>query len=106
MSRGDEQILQDLLETAEKLEKIVAKGFDHFATDIEGQWAIERALLNIGEYATNLSPAFKDSYSDIAWKEIIGMRTILAHAYHMIDSQRVWNAAAINVPELINALKK
>ena len=106
MSRGDDQLLQDLLETAEKLEKIVAKGFDHFANDIEGQWAIERALLNIGEYVTNLSPAFKDSYPDIAWKEIIGMRTILAHAYHMIDAQRVWNAAAINVPELVIALKK
>lgn len=106
MSRGDDQILQDLLETAEALQEIVAKGFDHFSTDIEGRWAIERALLNIGEYATNLTPAFKDSRPDIAWKEIIGMRTILAHAYHMIDSQRVWNAAAINVPELVKALKK
>jgi uncharacterized protein with HEPN domain len=106
VSRGDEQILEDLFETAEKLATLVAKGKEHFLTEIEGQWAIERGILNIGEYATVLSVEFKEAHPEVDWKRIIGMRTFLAHAYHMIDEERVWQAASVKVPELVIALKK
>ncbi len=34
------------------------------------------------------------------------MRTQLAHAYHLIDADIVWNAASISVPDLVKALKQ
>lgn len=104
MTRSDDQRLADLLDTAAKLEILVAKGRENFLNDFECQWAIERALHNIGEYCTHLSAEFKEKYPEIKWKEIVGMRTQLAHAYHQIDSNIVWNAASISVPALARSL--
>lgn len=106
MTRSDDYLLADLFETADKLELLVAKGNENFLADFGCQWAIERALLNIGEFCTRLSDQFKGKYPEIPWKEIIGMRTQLAHAYHLIDADIVWNAASISVPALVKALKK
>lgn len=106
MTRSDEHLLADLFETAEKLELLVAKGNKNFLADFGSQWAIERALLNIGEFCTHLSDDFKAKYPNIPWKEVIGMRTQLAHAYHLIDSEIVWTAASESVPLLIKALKQ
>ena len=106
MTRTDHQNIADLLETAEKLAILVAKGNPYFIENFECQWAIERALLNIGEYCTHLSSQYKAEYPDIPWKEIIGMRTQLAHSYHLIDADIIWNAASVSVPALVNALKQ
>lgn len=105
MTRNDQHNIADLLETAEKLTILVAKGNPHFIENFECQWAIERALLNIGEYSTHLSSGYKAKYPDIPWKEIIGMRTQLAHSYHLIDADIIWNAASVSVPALVKALE-
>lgn len=106
MTRTDELFIADLFETAEKLATLVTKGNAYFTENFECQWAIERALLNIGEFCTHLSEQFKGKYPDVPWKEIIGMRTQLAHAYHLIDADIVWNSATISVPALVKALKE
>ena len=106
MTRSDDQRLNDLNETAYKLAILVSKGKENFLSEFESQWAIERALHNIGEFCTHLSAEYKSLYPDIAWKEIIGMRTQLAHAYHQIDETIVWNAASVSVPALIRTLKR
>ena len=106
MTRSDDHLLADLFETTDKLEILVAKGNKNFLADFECQWAIERALLNVGEFCTHLSADFKATYPNIPWKEIMGMRTKLAHAYHLIDSDTVWSAASESVPALIKALKQ
>ncbi len=106
MTRSDDYLLADLFETADKLELLVLKGNENFIADFGCQWAIERALLNIGEFCTHLSVDFKAKYPNIPWKEIIGMRTQLAHSYHLIDSEIVWIAASESVPALVKALKQ
>jgi uncharacterized protein with HEPN domain len=106
VSRSDEELLSDLLATAEKLNQLVSRGEANFASNFETQWAIERAVLNIGEYCTHLSDSFKEKHPDVPWKDIVGMRTVLAHSYHRIDETAVWNAASVSVPALVKALKK
>ena len=106
MTHTDELYIADLFETAEKLVTLVTKGNAYFIENFECQWAIERALLNIGEFCTRLSEQYKAEYPEIPWKQIIGMRTQLAHAYHLIDADIVWNAASISVPDLVKALKQ
>lgn len=106
MTRTDHQNIADLFETAEKLATLVEKGKENFLDNFEFQWAIERALINIGEFCTHLSAEFRANYPDVPWKQIVGMRTQLAHAYHLIDANIVWNAASVNVPDLVKALKQ
>jgi uncharacterized protein with HEPN domain len=106
LSRSDEERIQDILEISVSLQILVNKGEGFFLEDITHQWAVERALQNIGEACTKISDQAKAKYPDVDWKSILGMRTYLAHAYHRIDSDIVWRAANVSVPVLVKALKQ
>jgi uncharacterized protein with HEPN domain len=60
----------------------------------------------VGEASSHFSEEFKVTLPSIAWKEIAGMRVLLAHAYHRVDSEVVWTAATVSVPELVIQLRK
>lgn len=94
MSRSDEERIKDIVEISETLQILISKGEDYFMEEITHQWAVERALQNIGEACTKISAEFKEVNPEVDWKSILGMRTYLAHAYHRIDANIVWNAAS------------
>lgn len=106
MSRSDEERVKDIIEISEILKILINKGENYFLEEITHQWAVERALQNIGEACTKLSANFKKLNPEIDWKSILGMRTYLAHAYHRIDADIVWSAANVSVPELVKCLHK
>lgn len=45
------------------------------------------------------------SLSKISWKDIIGLRQVLAHAYFRVDPEIIWETAVVKVPALVTALK-
>jgi uncharacterized protein with HEPN domain len=66
--------------------------------------AIERQLEIIGEAARRVSPEFQQGHPEIAWRNITGLRNILAHEYGEIKIDRIWLIATTNVVELIRLL--
>lgn len=105
MIRSDEQRVADILEFADKLERYVLKGYDEFCSEFGTGLAIERLLELIGEATSHLSDDYKQSVPEVPWKEIAGMRTLLAHAYHRIDFAIVWTTATNSVPELARYIR-
>lgn len=105
MIRSDEQRVADILEFADKLERYVFKGFDEFCSEFGTGLAIERLLELIGEASSRLSDEYKESMPEVPWREIAGMRTLLAHAYHRIDFAIVWTTAINSVPELARYIR-
>jgi uncharacterized protein with HEPN domain len=47
-------------------------------------------LINIGEMALRISEETKGINGDIPWKDIVGMRNIVAHDYLGIDAEEIW----------------
>ncbi|MGH3247038.1 MAG: HepT-like ribonuclease domain-containing protein [Trebonia sp.] len=94
MSRSDEQILD-----------VVKDGRDAWDKDRLRQLAVERLLEIIGESATSLSDGFRAQYADIAWRDIIGLRVVLAHRYHRVDPNQVWVIAETEVERLAERLR-
>lgn len=41
---------------------------------------------------------------EIPWAAIIGLRNILAHGYEAVLPERLWQTAAVSVPELLKHL--
>jgi uncharacterized protein with HEPN domain len=40
----------------------------------------------------------------LPWKEIIGLRIVVDHAYHRLDYGRVWNTLSQDIPKLRTAI--
>lgn len=70
------------------------------------RYAVERSLMIIGEAANHVSDEFQDAHPEIAWRQIIGQRNVLAHEYGDIKVDRIWSAASISVPLLLKELEK
>jgi uncharacterized protein with HEPN domain len=59
----------------------------------------------MGEAANRISSAFQAEHPAVPWKDIIGMRNILAHQYDKVDSAVVWDAVHQDIPELMALLQ-
>lgn len=64
-----------------------------------------RELLVIGEAANAISPETK-AQIPLPWKEVIGMRNQLVHAYFEINHKIIWITATEDIPRLISELEK
>ena len=63
-----------------------------------------RNLELIGEAATHVPPELRELAPELAWRQVIGARNRLAHAYLQIDPETVWFMATQSVPLLRSQL--
>ena len=73
---------------------------EDFFDSTEKQDAVYRRLEVIGEAASRLSEEFRNQYSLIPWKKIVGMRNVLIHDYDSIDLDLVWETIRRDIPKL------
>lgn len=105
MNRSDEQRVQDILDASDQILDVVKDGRDAWDKDRLRQLAVERLLEIIGESANSLTDGFRAQYPDIAWRDIIGLRIVLAHHYHRVDPNQVWVIAQTEVERLAERLR-
>jgi uncharacterized protein with HEPN domain len=102
----DEAYLLDMLIAARTAREFLGdRDLEAFCEDELRQSAIARQLEIIGAAASKVSARFVAEHSQIPWAAITGMRHRLVHDYRHVDVARVWHAAAIRVPELIEVLE-
>ncbi|MDY7104726.1 MAG: HepT-like ribonuclease domain-containing protein [Actinomycetota bacterium] len=102
--RDDEARVLDIVETCDQLIDHIGRDRARFMADPVAQAAAQRWLEIIGEAAARLSDEFKASHPDVAWRDLVGTRNVLAHGYFNVDHSIVWSAVVKDVPELRQAL--
>ena len=106
LDERDAAYLWDMAEICEEIEGLLE---DHDEAAFLGnrllQRAIERDVELIGEIARKLSPSFRDAHPEIAWREIVGLRNILAHEYGRVDHQLLYRTAVEDIPPLALRLR-
>jgi uncharacterized protein with HEPN domain len=80
---------------------IINLDFDDFINNLMLSRGFILTLEQIGENAKLISSEFKEKYSKIPWKKIIGLRNIIAHEYDEIELDVIWNTITISIPELL-----
>jgi uncharacterized protein with HEPN domain len=82
----DRASLLDIVNAAKRILEF-AEGCDRSALAIneEKQSAILYQVIIIGEATKRLSSEFRAQHSEIPWKDIAGMRDILAHQYDRVN---------------------
>jgi uncharacterized protein with HEPN domain len=107
--RDDRERLRDIQEAISRIDKHAARGRGAFERDeLIQNWIVHHLQL-IGEATRHLSSELKDRHPEVPWAHIIGMRNILVHDYFAIDLEAVWQAVAVDLPELkrkVDALLK
>jgi uncharacterized protein with HEPN domain len=105
VSRSDDERVADIVEAAAEIAVVVDRGKPAWDTDRIGRLAVERLLEIIGESARSMSEEGQGRYADVAWSDIVGLRTLLAHHYHRVDPDQVWIIASVEVPLLAERLE-
>lgn len=67
--------------------------YDKFEKNSIYQNAILTPVTQIGELVKRLPVEFRQTYTQIPWKNIAGMRDIVVHNYETIDKLILWNVA-------------
>ena len=75
------------------------------ATDPVIQGAAQRWIEVLGEAASHVSDETKSAHPEVAWREITGIRVILAHGYFHIEHDIVGNVIAHEIPRLRDQLQ-
>ena len=97
--RGDHDRILDMLEMCDLLIEH-ASDLSRLAEDPVIQAAAQRWIEVLGEAASNVSDGTKKAHPQVAWREITGIRVILAHAYFHIEQDIIGNVIEHDVPRL------
>ena len=101
----DNAYLWDMREAARDCEDFVSdSSYDEFCANRMMHSAVERRLEILGEAAGKVSDSFQSSHPEIPWKEIKGIRLVLAHRYGDINLHELWQAVKRDLPSLIEQL--
>ncbi|MBN2272623.1 MAG: DUF86 domain-containing protein [Sedimentisphaerales bacterium] len=68
--------------------------------------SLVRLLEIIGEAASQVSDELRESFPEIPWMVIVGMRNRLIHAYFAINLEVIWSTSKEDIPLLIAELKR
>lgn len=107
MSRHDDGIyichMLDHARTA--LELSSGRSRSSLDTEPMFRYALLHLISILGEAATRVSAAARSRYTEIAWRDIVGMRSMLIHGYDVVDLDILWKTVEDDIPALITQLE-
>ncbi|HJQ93321.1 MAG TPA: HepT-like ribonuclease domain-containing protein [Candidatus Thermoplasmatota archaeon] len=99
-----ESRLRDILEVAQELAgHLEGRSKAAFRADRGLQRVTERLVEIAGEAATHVPDEVAGAI-EADWQGIRAMRVVLAHAYHRIDLDILWEAASRSLPRFASAV--
>ena len=111
--RNSRLLLEDILESCVKIFQYTAEmEYDDFIKDERTTDAVIRNFEIIGEAANRLPNEFLLQHNSVVWRQIVGLRNRLIHAYFGVDYQILWKIINENLNEfktqietILNSLK-
>ena len=105
MTREFADFLDDMLDHAQKARGFVGDmSWESFRADVRTQFATARAIEIVGEAARRVPEEVQERFPTIPWRQIIGMRNVLAHNYDGADPRIIYDTATLFLPTLITDL--
>jgi uncharacterized protein with HEPN domain len=95
-----EKLLSDIREAIQRITTYIADSdYETFADDTRTQDAVIRNLEILGEASKKLSQQFRDTYQEVPWKSMAGVRDRLIHEYFGVNLDIVWQIANMELPK-------
>jgi uncharacterized protein with HEPN domain len=101
MIKYDQLYIDHIFDCIRKIDEFsTGLSLKEFRTNELVQDAIIRNIEIIGEASKKISIDTKETYHNIPWKEIAGMRDKLIHDYLGVDVNVVWKTIKEDIPAL------
>lgn len=104
-SKTRERLLHMQEAAKDAISFVAGCSYEDFATNRMMQNAVIRSIEIIGEAGTHIAPEYRTVHPEIPWREIIGMRNHLIHAYFDIDIPLTWKTLVEDLPPFISTLE-
>ncbi len=98
---GDRQRLMHIIEAIDEIQQYTS-GISQksFLSNSMMRFACIKQLEIIGEAANAITSETKSMFTDLEWRQIIGMRHILVHEYFGVDFELIWQVITNDLPIL------
>lgn len=107
MSRSWLLYLDDLIESAEKIERFVAgRTFATFSSDEAILDAVLFNLQVIGEAVKNLPEEARSTMPEASSSGPARLRDLIAHHYFALDVEIIWEVATTHVPRMLTEARR
>jgi uncharacterized protein with HEPN domain len=101
-----QQRMQDIVGSAEFiLGSVGGQGEEKLASDRALRDAVLYNFVIIGEAARLVPEGIEARHPEVPWNDMRDMRNWVAHGYHDVDLQIVWQTIRDDLPDLIRNLK-
>lgn len=103
ISKRDLSTLQYMIDYCKQIRETISlfgKDYQIFTSNQTYRNACSLCILQIGELTNKLTDEFKEEYPGVPWKNIKGMRNIVAHAYGTVEPEIVWEIITEDIPNL------
>jgi len=103
LNKRDETILQKIIKYCDDIAKaneLFGSAEDKLRENSIYMNAVAMCILQIGELTTHISTEFKNTYPDIPWSDIRGMRNVAAHHYGDFSAKYLWQTVEEDIPKL------
>lgn len=97
----------DMLQFVAELQALVAgRSREEYLTDRVLNLAVEKLFINVGEAANRIDPEQRLAIPGVPWRQIIGLRNILAHGYEQIEHESLYRTASQDLGPVEAALRE
>ena len=80
--------------------------YEDFVADRKTVDAVVRNLIIIGEAAVHIPREICTAHTEIPWQDMSAMRNFVVHEYFGVSDRILWDTVQIDLPPLVQVLKK
>ncbi len=96
----------DMLQFAGELRTLASNvTLERYLADRVLNLAFEKLFINLGEAASRIAEDQRAGIPGVPWRQIIGLRNILAHGYEQIEQETLFRTAAGELDSVEAALR-
>ena len=97
--------LSDMLDFVRELRTLLqGRTLAQYLADRVLNLAVEKLFINLGEAACRLAEPLRAQNASVPWRQIIGLRNILAHGYEQVDHETLYRTVSDDLAAVESAL--
>lgn len=105
-SNKDATSLWEIVRAIEYIQAFtVGMGYGDYLANNLVPSGVERKFEIIGEAVRRRSDEFRQDHPEIDWRDLVGLRNIIAHRYDQVDQAILWDAIESVLPVLIEQVR-